>query len=142
MNFMIIIVKVIPIVALLDINDLPKCSKFSITSGGYEGLWNTIFIKPLTWVLIKLGEILRNYGLAIIVATMLIRLLLYPITKKTLKQSEMMKKIQPVSIRKFLILKKFWAKISKNFASVSRLNIVRQGLIPKLRRFGIKVLSY
>ena len=81
--------------SLLDINDLPKCSKFNITSGGYEGLWNTIFIKPLTWVLIKLGEILRNYGLAIIVATMLIRLLLYPITKKTLKQSEMMKKIQP-----------------------------------------------
>ena len=81
--------------ALQDINDLPKCSEFTITSGGYEGLWNTIFIKPLTWVLIKLGQLLTNYGLAIIVATMLIRLLLYPITRKTLKQSEMMKKIQP-----------------------------------------------
>ena len=81
--------------SLLDINDLPKCSEFTITSGGYEGLWNTIFIKPLTWVLIKLGQLLTNYGLAIIVATMLIRLLLYPITRKTLKQSEMMKKIQP-----------------------------------------------
>jgi len=81
--------------SLLDINDLPKCSKFSITSGGYEGLWNTIFIKPLTWFLIKLGEILKNYGLAIIFATFLIRLLLYPITKKTMKQSEMMRKIQP-----------------------------------------------
>lgn len=80
---------------LLDINDLPKCSEFKITSGGYEGLWTTIFIKPLTWVLIKLGELLRNYGLAIIVATMLIRLILYPITKKTVKQSEIMKKIQP-----------------------------------------------
>ena len=79
--------------SLLDINDLPKCSEFTITSGGYEGLWNTIFIKPLTWVLIKLGQLLTNYGLAIIVATMLIRLLLYPITRKTLKQSEMMKKI-------------------------------------------------
>ena len=81
--------------SILDINKLPKCSEFKITSGGYEGLWTTVFIKPLTWVLIKLGELLRNYGLAIIVATMLIRLILYPITKKTLKQSEMMKKIQP-----------------------------------------------
>lgn len=81
--------------ALLDINDLPKCSKFSVTSGGYEGLWMTIFIKPLTWFLIKLGELLHNYGLAIIFATLLIRLLLYPITKKTMKQSEMMKNIQP-----------------------------------------------
>ena len=81
--------------ALFDINDLPKCSNFKVTSGGYEGLWTTIFIKPLTWFLIKLGTIFKNYGLAIIIATMLIRLLLYPITKKTLKQSEMMKKIQP-----------------------------------------------
>lgn len=80
---------------LFDISDLPKCSNFSITSGGYEGLWNTIFIKPLTWFLIKLGQILNNYGLAIIFATLIIRLLLYPITKKTLKQTEMMKKIQP-----------------------------------------------
>ena len=80
---------------LLDINDLPKCSKFKITSGGYEGLWTTIFIKPLTWFLIKLGQILKNYGLAIIFATMLIRMLLYPITRKTIKQSEMMKQIQP-----------------------------------------------
>lgn len=81
--------------SLLDINDLPKCSKFSVTSGGYEGLWTTIFIKPLTWFLIKLGQILKNYGLAIIFATMLIRFILYPITRKTLKQSEMMKKVQP-----------------------------------------------
>ena len=81
--------------SLLDINDLPKCSKFSVTSGGYEGLWTTIFIKPLTWFLIKLGQILKNYGLAIIFATILIRFILYPITRKTLKQSEMMKKVQP-----------------------------------------------
>ena len=80
---------------LLDINDLPKCSKFNVASGGYEGLWMSIFIKPLTWFLIKLGELLHNYGLAIIFATLLIRLLLYPLTKKTMQQSEMMKKVQP-----------------------------------------------
>ena len=72
-----------------------KCSNYHITSGGYEGLWMTIFIKPLTWFLIKLGQILKNYGLAIIFATMIIRLILYPITKKTVKQSEIMQKIQP-----------------------------------------------
>ncbi|MBQ9318275.1 MAG: YidC/Oxa1 family membrane protein insertase [Bacilli bacterium] len=80
---------------LLDINDLPKCSKFTVASGGYEGLWMTIFIKPLTWFLIKLGQLLNNYGLAIIFATLLIRIILYPITRKTLKQSEMMKQVQP-----------------------------------------------
>lgn len=80
---------------LLDINELPKCSKFSVTSGGYEGLWTTIFIKPLTWFLIRIGQTLKNYGLAIIFATFMIRLILYPITRKTLTQSEMMKKVQP-----------------------------------------------
>lgn len=81
--------------SLIDISDLPKCSSFSVVSGGYEGIWMTIFIKPLSWFLIKLGQLLKNYGLAIIFATMLIRLILYPITKKTIKQSEVMKQVQP-----------------------------------------------
>lgn len=81
--------------SLVDISKLPKCDDFKITSGGYEGLWMTIFIKPLTWFLIKLGAVLKNYGLAIIVATLIIRLLLYPLTQKSAKQSEVLKKIQP-----------------------------------------------
>lgn len=81
--------------SLLDISKLPVCSKFKITSGGYEGLWMTIFIKPLTWFLIKLGILLKNYGLSIIITTLIIRLVLYPLTQKTAKQSEVMKKLQP-----------------------------------------------
>jgi len=81
--------------SLLDISKLPVCSKFKITSGGYEGLWMTIFIKPLTWFLIKLGILLKNYGLSIIITTLIIRIVLYPLTQKTAKQSEVMKKLQP-----------------------------------------------
>lgn len=78
-----------------NLNELPKCSEFSVTSGGYEGMWNSLFVKPLTWFIIKIGEIVKNYGLAVIIITILIRLVLYPITKKTALQSEYLKKAKP-----------------------------------------------
>ena len=42
-----------------------------------------------------LGKYLTNFGLGLIAVTILIRLLMYPLTRKTAMQSEMMKKIQP-----------------------------------------------
>ena len=79
---------------LLDVNKLVACKNFKVSSGGYEGLWTTFFVKPLAWVLIQLGGFLKNYGLAVIAATLLIRLVLFPVTKKAAKQSELMKLAQ------------------------------------------------
>ena len=79
----------------VDIKSLPKCNEFKITSGGYEGIWNTIFVKTLAWVIIKLGGLVKNYGLAIIIITLALRLAVMPVTKKTAMQSENMKKAQP-----------------------------------------------
>lgn len=78
----------------VDIDKLPSCNKFSPLKN-YEGLWTSIFVKPLAWVIIKIGSILKNYGLALIVTCLIIRLILYPFTKKTAMQSELMKKAQP-----------------------------------------------
>lgn len=78
----------------IEMSKLPKCSEFKITSGGYEGIWTTIFVKPLAWVILKLGGLVKNYGLAIIIITILIRLIMYPITKKSAMQSENLKKAQ------------------------------------------------
>ena len=80
--------------SLLDVNKLVACKNFKVSSGGYEGLWTTFFVKPLTWVLIQLGQLLKNYGLAVIMATLLIRLVLFPVTRKAAKQSELMKLAQ------------------------------------------------
>lgn len=79
----------------VDIDSLPKCSEFKVTSGGYEGIWTTIFVKPLAWVIIQIGKLVKNYGLSVIIVTLLIRLILYPMTKKTAMQSENMKKAKP-----------------------------------------------
>lgn len=79
----------------VDVDSLVDCENFKITSGGYEGIWTTIFVKPLAWIIIKLGNLVKNYGISVILVTLAIRLILYPITKKTALQSENMKKAKP-----------------------------------------------
>ena len=80
---------------LLNIEELPVCTEMSITSGGYESIWTSIFVKPLAWVIVQLGKLVKNYGLAIILITVLIKIILFPLTYKSLKQSEAIKKAQP-----------------------------------------------
>lgn len=79
----------------VNIDKLPSCKSFSVISGKSEGLWETIFVKPLAWIIIQIGSLVNSYGLAIIIATILIRLVVYPVTKKTAMQSEMMKQAKP-----------------------------------------------
>lgn len=78
----------------VDIENLPACDNFTPLSN-YEGLWTSIFVKPLAWLIIKVGILVKNYGLALILTCILIRLVLYPLTKKTAMQSELIKKAQP-----------------------------------------------
>ena len=71
-----------------------KCKEFKAT-GKWEDLWTSVFVKPLAWVILFLGKYTSNFGIGLILTTILIRLIMYPLTKKTAAQSEMMKKIQP-----------------------------------------------
>ena len=77
------------------VEKLPPCEDFKITSGKYESLWTNLFIKPLAFILIKVGELVKNYALAVIIVSLSIRLIAYPVTKKTAMQSELIKKAQP-----------------------------------------------
>lgn len=74
---------------------LAECSEFVPTIKSNEGLWDNIFIKPLAWLILKLGYLVKNFGLAVILAGLAIRLILYPVTKKSAMQSENLKKAQP-----------------------------------------------
>lgn len=78
----------------VEISKLPPCDKFDPTKN-YEGLWTSIFVKPLAWLILKIGKLFNNYGLSIIITCLLIRAVLMPITKKTAMQSELIKKAQP-----------------------------------------------
>jgi len=80
---------------LLDIEKLPLCNEMSITEGGYESIWTSVFVKPLAWIIVKIGKLVGNYGLAIVIITILIKLVLFPLTYKSLNQSESIRKAQP-----------------------------------------------
>ena len=79
----------------VDLDKLPECKDFKINSGKYEGLWTSFFVKPLSYILLKIGNLVKNYGLSVIIVSLIIRLIAYPLTKKTAMQSEVMKKAQP-----------------------------------------------
>ena len=72
-----------------------ECESFSITKGVYDGLWTSIFVKPLAYVILYFGRITNNYGIGLIITSLIIRLIAYPVTRKTAMQSEYMKKAQP-----------------------------------------------
>ena len=67
----------------VNIDKLPDCDDFKINSGKYEGLWTSIFIKPLAFILLKLGELIGNYALSVIIISLIIRLIAFPFTKKS-----------------------------------------------------------
>lgn len=77
------------------IDKLPECKDFNITSGKYEGLWTSLFVKPLAFILIWLGNLVKNNAISIIIVSITIRLIAFPLTKKTAMQSELIKKAQP-----------------------------------------------
>ena len=79
----------------LDISKLPKCDNFKISDSKYDGVWETVFVKPLAWLIVNINKGIKNYGFTIIILGLLLRLILAPFTQKTAMQSENMKAMQP-----------------------------------------------
>ena len=79
----------------IKLDKLPDCEDLKVTSGGYEGLWTNIFVKPLAWLIVKFGLLVKNYGVSIILLGIILRLLVLPLSKQTLDMSENMKKANP-----------------------------------------------
>lgn len=78
----------------IDVKELPTCEEFTPASGGYTGVWSTLIVKPLSWLINKLGMLIGNFGWAIILATIIIRLIIFPLSRKAAQQSEGMKEAQ------------------------------------------------
>lgn len=76
-------------------DELPSCKDYSIGSNKSSGLWEGLFVKPLAWLILKLGYLIKSFGLAVIIIGLLIRMILMPVSRKTMKQSDNMKKAQP-----------------------------------------------
>lgn len=117
----------------VNVKKLPKCDNFKVTSGGYEGLWTSIFVKPLAYIILKLGKLVSSFAISIIIITVILRFILFPFTKKMALQSEMMKQASPELER---IRKKYEGKTDE--ASLMRQN---QEMLMVYKKYNFNPLS-
>ena len=57
--------------------------------------WFWFFAQPLLWMINWLYALVGNYGIAIILMTLILRLLMWPLTRKSYASTMMMQKMQP-----------------------------------------------
>lgn len=61
-----------------------------------EGIWNQYFVYPLSWLITYFADLFgQNYGLSIIIVTIIIRLVILPLMIKQTQNSKAMQAIQP-----------------------------------------------
>jgi YidC/Oxa1 family membrane protein insertase len=68
-------------------NDLQKAVNFG---------WFDLIAKPCLWLMNLFYSVIPNYGVAIIILTILVKLLLWPLGQKSYKSMSEMKKLQPL----------------------------------------------
>lgn len=78
----------------VDYEKLPQCKNLKINSGEYEGLWTSLFVKPLAWVLVKASNLVKSEGLGIMLVALIMRALMLPLSLKSTKMSKNMSKAQ------------------------------------------------
>ena len=66
----------------VQLEDLPKCREFTPSKLKYQSLWETLFVKPLGYIILKLGYLFRDMGLSVMLIGLLIRLILFPLQIK------------------------------------------------------------
>ena len=118
-----------------EVNESDSCEEFGIFKGKYDGLWTSIFVKPLAYIIIFFGKITGKFGLGLIITSLLIRLILFPLTKKSTLQAEKMKNIQPELNR----LEKKYANKDQNDREVMMAKSQEMMMIYK--KYGISPMS-
>ncbi len=74
----------------------------SVIVGGPFNLIDLLVVRPIVNILFVIFNLVHDFGLAIIIFTIIVKLAMWPLTKKQLNQTKLMRKIQPelLQIRK------------------------------------------
>jgi YidC/Oxa1 family membrane protein insertase len=103
-----------------------------------------IIAKPLLYILKYLNKATHNYGLAIIILTIIIKIIFFPLTHKSYKSMKAMKDLQP----KMMALKKKYKnekeRLNREVMNLYRTNKVNPlgGCLPLLVQFPIFIAFY
>lgn len=94
----------------------------------------SILAKPMLVILNFLYSKIHNYGIAIILLTLLLRILLYPLNHKQLKSMKRMQKIQPM-------VERIKAKYKKAKADVAQRAKMNQEIMELYRQEGVNPMG-
>jgi YidC/Oxa1 family membrane protein insertase len=75
--------------------DTLKAAGFNLEKSVDFGFFDSIS-KPCLWVLNYIYKVIPNYGISIIILTLLVKIIFWPLGTKSAKSMEQMKKIQPL----------------------------------------------
>lgn len=67
----------------------------SIATGGPFNFIDMIVVRPIVNILFVIFNLVHDFGLAIIIFTVLVKLCMWPLTKRQLNQTKLMRKLQP-----------------------------------------------
>ncbi len=67
----------------------------SIFAGGLFNFIDIIVVRPIVNILFVIFNLVHDFGLAIIIFTILVKFLMLPLTKRQIQQTRLMRKIQP-----------------------------------------------
>ena len=66
-----------------------------VLTGGFFQLIDFLVVRPIVNILFMTYNLVGDFGLAIIIFTVLVKLAMWPLVKKQLRQTRLMKKLQP-----------------------------------------------
>ena len=86
----------------IKLSKLPECKNFKVNSNKTNSLWQFLFVKPLAYLILKLGNVFKSWGatkaylgLSLMVIGLIIRIIILPFNIKTQKQSKRMQEAAP-----------------------------------------------
>lgn len=88
--------------------------------------WFDIIAKPLVWALNMMNKVTRNYGIDIIILTIIIKIIFYPLTVKSSKSMKKMQKLQPKILKLKEKYKDDKAKLNQEMMEIYK----REGVNP------------
>ena len=77
------------------VEELPSCKDFNLNSNKYDGLWQALLVRPLAYIILQVGFLFNNFGISVMIVGLLIRLILMPLSIKSMHQSNNLQKAQP-----------------------------------------------
>lgn len=67
----------------------------SIAAGGLFNFIDIIIVRPIVNILFVIFNLVHDFGLAIIIVAVLVKLLMWPVMKKQMNQTKLIRKLQP-----------------------------------------------